>query len=248
MTGGMAKRFLGGASAFFRGMGTLLGDRKLRLLTLAPVAITVVAAIGAAAAAWHLGGRLVASVSLGHGPVVQFLLELVLIVAVVLAAIAGYLCAGLVATAPFAEPLSERAEHLARGRATPHAPVPFLTGAIRDVSQTLVNVVVYLAFVGALFVVQLGIPVLAPVEAAVGFAGTAWFLAKDAFDPSLSRHGLDLAARRAFMKAHRPEAFGLGLAAALVALVPIVGLLVPPASVVAAAFLHAKLTGETGET
>ena len=245
MTEGVARRFLGGAGALFRALGVLVGDRKLRRLALAPVAITIVAALGAAAAAWHFGGRLVATVGAGHGALVGALLELALIAAVVLAAIAGYLCAGLVATAPFSEPLSERAEELARGRAVAHPPVPFVTGALRDVGQTLVTVAVYLVVVAGLFAFQLLVPVLAPVDVAVGFGVTAWFLALDAFDPTLSRHGLALAGRRAFLKAHRPEAFGLGLAAALVALVPVVGLLVPPASVVAAAFVHARLSQET---
>ena len=234
-------KFFRGVAALARGLDAVVSDPKLRRLALAPVVITVVAAIAAGAAAWHFGARFVASIGAGHGPLVGMLLGLALAVAVVAAAVVGYLGAGLIATAPFSEPMSERAETLAGGKAPPHGSVPFWTGVARDVGQTLATVSLNLVLVAGVFAVQLAAPILAPLTGAAGFAITAWFLAFDAFDPTLSRHGMKLADKRAFLRAHRAEALGLGAAGALVALVPLVGLLVPPALVVAGAFLHAEM-------
>jgi uncharacterized protein involved in cysteine biosynthesis len=240
-------RFLRGGAALVQGGLTLLRDRRLRRLALAPVLITLVLAGLTGAAAWHFGARWVGPFAAGQGTLLGALVWIGFAAAVVAATLLAFLAIGQVATSPFSEPLTARAEELAHAGAHAHPEVPFLVGIGRDVSQTVLSMGLYVAAFGALVVAQLLLPELAPVTALLELLVSARFLAYDAFDSILSRHGFGFAEKRAYLAARRAETTGLGVAMTLGAAVPLLGLIVPPAAKVAAALLYSEWSRGEGQ-
>jgi uncharacterized protein involved in cysteine biosynthesis len=235
-------RFFHGFAQLGSALGMAFGDKKLRRLTLAPAALSLVVTLLSAGALFRYGLGLVERQRAGHGAFVAALLWVALMLAVAAATWLAWLCAGLVAVAPFADALSERAAELAGGRApAPRRLGESLRHMVRGLGHTLLSLGAYLALPLPLFAAHVVVPVVAPATALLGLLLTAQFLAYDIFDPALSRHGRSYAEKWLFLRRHRAETLGLGLAAALASAVPLVGLLAPPLAIVAAGRLFVEL-------
>jgi uncharacterized protein involved in cysteine biosynthesis len=235
----MGSGFFRGFAALFRALPLAFEDRRLLRLTVAPAALALVLTALSAFGVYHYSHLLMGRYQAGEGWLIRTLLWIGLVLAVVAATWLGWLLSSVVATAPFAEALAARSEELAGA-----APLPsqkLLASAaqsLRGIGHTLLAVALYVALVVPLFFLQLFVTVLAPVTAVVGLLITAHFLAYDLFDPSLSRRGLSFGEKWRYLGEHRGETLGLGLAAALAAAVPLLGVLVMPLGTVAAARLY----------
>jgi uncharacterized protein involved in cysteine biosynthesis len=225
-----------GFTALFRALPMIFGDRRLLALFILPAVITLVASFAAGFemlywgqkwyGRWHLGGI---------GSALAFV---VVLVASLAATWLAYLLVGLIATAPFGDAISERAEELAGTPRPPRRPFHYV---FISLFHTLALVALYLAIAIPLFLVNWLAPVAAPVAALIGLLVTAFFFAWDAFDPALSRRGRSFAEKWRFFGEHRAETLGLGLAATLASAIPFAGVIVPPLAVAAAARLFAEL-------
>jgi uncharacterized protein involved in cysteine biosynthesis len=234
----MTSRFFQGFAALPKALPVVFDDARLRRLTLAPALLSLVLSVVSAIAMFRWGHLLMERYSAGHGTIIAVLLWIALALAVAAAAWVAWLCAGVIATAPFADRLAERAEELAG--APPLPPQPLMQSA-RGIVHTVLAVVIYAALAVPLFLLHVVIPPLSPVTAVVGLLLTAQFLAYDIFDPALSRRGRSFEEKWRFLREHRAEVLGLGVAAALGSAVPLFGVIVPALAIVAASRLFVKI-------
>jgi uncharacterized protein involved in cysteine biosynthesis len=219
--------FLRGFAALFRALPLAFEDARLTRLTVAPAALALVLTALSAATVYHYSHLLV---------VKSAWLWIVVALAVIAALWVGWILSCVVATAPFAESLSERTTELCGAAPPPRQP---WRNALIGVGHTLLSILIYALIAVPLFVVQWLVPAVAPFAAAAGLLVTAQFLAYDLYDPTLSRRGASFAAKWRYLADHRGETLGLGLAATLTAAVPFLGILVMPLGTIAAARLHA---------
>lgn len=222
-----------GFTALFRAVPMVFEDARLLRLAILPALITFFGSIASGLAMILWGGRYLSHVQLGKIDVVLSAVLLLIISAGV--TFIAYLLIALVATAPFADAISERAEELAGAPPPPKRPLHY---ALIGLGHTILLVIVYLAIAIPLFVANWIVPVVAPVTAVLGFLLTALLFAWDAFDPVLSRRGRSFADKWRFISEHRGEALGLGAAATLASALPFAGVLVPSLAITAAARLH----------
>lgn len=234
---GAVTRFFRGASYFGRGFNFLVAERLWPWL-IAPTLLTAVLTIGGAWATWHFGGAFVDARVAGHNFFIAALLRIILWLLVVGATFVPFIVAGLVATAPFAGPLTARVESKRSG-----APPP-ATGigeTITDVVHTIVSLAVYLAIAGFIFLLQLTMSPLAPFLGVLGFCVTAKYLAFDNFDFPLSRRKLAFGQKWAWLNAHKAETNGFGALVALLTFIPGLGLVVPAVAAAGATLLYLDL-------
>jgi uncharacterized protein involved in cysteine biosynthesis len=224
----MLARFGHGFAALARALPFAFEDRRLRWLTLAPGALALALTVVAALTVYHYAHLLVSRHS---NWVVLWWIGLFL--AVTVGTWLAWIVACLVATAPFADALAARSEELC---GAPHPAKTTPLQSLLGIGQTILLVLIYAGIAGPLLVLQLAVPLLSPVIAALGMMVTAQFLAYDLFEPSLR----GLAFGEKWRRVRRPEALGLGLAAALASALPLLGVLVAPLGVVAAARLCAE--------
>jgi uncharacterized protein involved in cysteine biosynthesis len=219
-----------GFTALFRALPMVFEDARLLRLAMLPALITLFASVASGLAMIFWGRHYLEHFHLGA------LVSVVLLIIVGAAATwIAYLLIGLVAVAPFADAISERADTLLGAPAPPKRPFHYVFVGL---SHTLLLIALYLAIAIPLFLIHFVLPAVAPVTAVIGFLVTAFFFAWDAFDPALSRRGMSFAEKYAFFREHRGEALGLGVAALLASAIPFAGLIVPPLAVAAAARLH----------
>jgi uncharacterized protein involved in cysteine biosynthesis len=234
----MGGDFFRGFVALGRALPFAFDDRRLMRLTLAPAALALGLTVLSAFAALHYGHALINHFHAGG--VIGVLLWLALILAVAGATWLGWLLSCVVATAPFADAIAERAEALAGA-----APLPArrlsaaVSQSLRGIGHALLSVAIYAAIAVPLFVLGLAVPVLTPATAVAGFLVTAFFLAHDLYDPMLSRRGFFFGQKWKALDERRGEALGLGVAVALASAVPLLGVLAVPLGTVAAARLYA---------
>jgi uncharacterized protein involved in cysteine biosynthesis len=155
-------------------------------------------------------------------------LALTVWIATLTAGLALGLAVALLLGAPFLDLLSRETERLARGVLSRTA-----FGAVWEVKEALRGAAYFLAAAPVIFLLSL-IPVVGPVLGALWAGRTLSF---QLTDPSLARHGLAFAARRAWHGTYRAESLGFGLTALIVLVVPCANFLLVPALVVGATLL-----------
>ncbi len=194
-----------------------------------PAIVTLLVLVGLVIGVAALVEPLIAWVA-AHVPswleaIVSWILRIVVIAGVGMAAVVIFVgVAGMIA-GPFNEMLSEAVEEELTGRAGP----PFSFGAF--VREALVGVAhalrrLALSLVWLVLLFALGfVPVVGTIAATViGFYIAARGCAYDAYDAVMSRRGFSYAQKKAFLATHRSRSTGLGAAIAGMLLVPIVNL------------------------
>lgn len=82
-----------------------------------------------------------------------------------------------------------------------------------------------------------GINMLVPV---IWFVFGAWMLSLEYMDYPASNHGLDFKNKRAWLRSRKTVTYGFGSSVALITMIPVVNMLVPPAAVLGATQLWIK--------
>ena len=240
---GRAGRFLHGASFLPRGLWTIAAGRGLRLLALAPIAASALVFLGVVVAgvwlAAHFGGRLGQG---GWGTLWAWLSGILAFAAFVVAWFFAFgMFAGIVA-APFNGPLGAAVEKR-------------LTGSTGEVGDRSWSAELLRGALAAAKLLALELAVMLPalllllvpfVGALVYAALASFFLGLNYLDGPLDRRRLGLRAKLRFCHEHLAETLGLGAAAYLGAMVPLLNLLVAPAAAAGAARLYLELTKKNG--
>ena len=115
----MIARFFRGMGYFGRGWRVAFGSGHVVPFVLLPALVTVVVAGGGSFLAYQWATEFVARHSAGHGALWGAIVWLFVVVFVLATAYVLYVASCLLATAPFAGILSERAEHAHTGRKVP---------------------------------------------------------------------------------------------------------------------------------
>lgn len=82
-----------------------------------------------------------------------------------------------------------------------------------------------------------GINMLVPV---IWFVFGAWMLSLEYMDYPASNHGLDFKTKRSWLRSRKSVTYGFGSSVALITMIPIINMLVPPAAVLGATQLWVK--------
>src|SRR5262245_38626586 len=115
----MIARFFRGMGYFGRGWRVAFGHSRVVPFVLLPAAVTVVVAGGGTWFAYQWAHEFVARHSAGHGALWGAIVWLLVWMFVLATAYVLYVASCLLATAPFAGALSERAEHVHTGEKVP---------------------------------------------------------------------------------------------------------------------------------
>ena len=154
---------------------------------------------------------------------------------------------GALIASPFNDLLSSRVEML-EGRLPPARVLTWGQAAARlgiTVIDELKKWVVYL-MVMALLVPLMIVPVWGHMAFSVlGFVVTAWFLGFEYLDYCFTRRHMHFPERRAFCWANKTAIVGLGSAITAASMIPFMGLVVMPFSVVGATLLYLDLVAPT---
>ncbi len=240
----------------FDGLGLLRRERRLWLLALAPVLLSLATLAAVAAGlflhasalyAWASGWLPVVEVSRGYqwlwlGPLWLLLeaLGLALFLAVVGAClVAAYLVASLLAS-PFHDSLARRVEALVTGRVDDRA-TPGWRGVLGDAARALFEelrrLVFFLGVMAALASAGWLVPGAVLLTGPAMLLVTLLFLPLDYASYALDRRQLGFRAKRRWLLRHTPAMLGFGSAAFLACAVPGLNLLAMPALVVGGTLL-----------
>ena len=239
----MIARFFSAMGFFGRGWRLAFAGGGLTVFVLLPATITALVTAGGSWAAYHWASGWLDRHGAGHGPV-AWLAWIALVVVTLMVAYALYAASCVLAAAPFAGVLSERAEHRATG--TPVPPTPFgraIALGLRGAGQALLGITLYLAIAVPLFLLHWVAAPLAPFLWIVSLVQTALFFAFDAFNEPLHRRGASFRAKWRFIGAHLAESLGFGLAVALMMMIPLLSVVVAPVAVVGGTLLFLELEG-----
>jgi CysZ protein len=237
---GAAKRlgFFDGLSAFFGGLGFIVGRPSLWGWALVPALVATVLFLGLGAlAVW--GGTHLAHHALwdpGDGAWTTAGVWLLRVLFWVVGIVASFLVAISLAQpiAGFAlDAIARRQELALGGRAWPDQPV--VGSALRSLRVTLTALVVSLPILAVLTLVTFLVPPASVVTIPLKFLVTGLAVAYDFLDYPLGLRGVGVRSRIAFIRTHFAAVAGFGVAAALVLLVPGVGLFLLPFGVAGAA-------------
>jgi CysZ protein len=240
----MIARFFSGMGFFGRGWRLAFSGGGLTVWVLAPALVALGVTAAGSFAAYHYVGDWLARHGGGHG-IGAWLAWILVMLVVLVTAYVLYAASCVLATAPFAGVLSERAEHHATGTPVPREPLGrTLALAARGAGQALLGVVAYLAIALPLFVLHWLAPPLAPLVWVAGLVQTALFFAFDAFNEPLHRRGSRFAEKWRFIGAHLAESLGFGLAVALAMMVPLVSVVVAPVAVIGGTLLYLEIVGK----
>lgn len=228
--------FLVGAYAVIWGLSRIAADGKLRRLATIPLVLTTVLYLAAIITLVVFSDELFGL--LWQQPAEGALLVLWWIAAILLVGVALLVLVLLFSTVaeaiggPFYDQMAIRVLH-AHGIATREP--GFIEGTIPDLFRSLLFVLPAVAF-GLLGL----LPVVGLVFVVLG-TGVAWLgFASGAVNPALLVTEHKLRDRLAWLRAHFFTSLGLGAVVAAAMLMPFLGLVFLPASVVGAAELHAR--------
>lgn len=239
---GALTRFFRGAGYLGRGFSFVRQHRALWPWVAAPSLLTGLVTVLGAFGAHHWARAFIDRHTAGHGAIWTAILTFLMYVFVAGVAYVAFLVTSMVATAPFAGTLSEKAEKLARGDApTQHGFGPVVREAVRSTLHTIVSLTLYLTLAVLLFLLQFFASVLAPLIWVASLALSGTFLAYDAFDPPLSRRDAGFGRKWAYVGEHAAEALGFGVVVALLIAVPLVNLFVPAVAAVGGTLLFLDL-------
>ena len=241
----MIARFFRGMGYFGRGWRVAFGQGHLLPFVLLPAALTVAIAGGGTLLAYHFAADFVARHSAGHGAIWGALVWLFVLLFVLATAYVLYVASCLLATAPFAGVLSERAEHVHTGeKVPPQTWRQIVALSLRGLGQAILGVLVYLAIAVPLFVLHWVAPVAAPVVWVAGVAQAALFFAFDAFNEPLHRRGVSFGGKWRFIGAHLAESLGFGSGVALLMIIPLLNVIVTPVAIVGGTLLYLDLAAQ----
>jgi CysZ protein len=209
---------------------------------LLPALVTVAVAGGGTFFAYRWAADFVARHSAGHGALWGAIVWLFVVVFVLATAYVLYVASCLLATAPFAGVLSERAEHVHTGeKVAPQTWRQILALSARGLGQALLGVMLYLLIAVPLFAVQWVVPVIAPFVWIAGVVQAALFFAFDAFNEPLHRRGTSFGGKWSFINTHLAESLGFGTGVALLMMVPFLSVIVTPVAIVGGTLLYLDL-------
>ena len=231
-------RFFHGASFFGRGLSFVGAHKSLWPWVVAPTLVSCAITVGGFWWAHRAAAQFVEAHAAGHWAIVAWFFRLMMWIFVLAVGLVAYLASTLIASAPFAGPLSVRVETLATGKP---APRERLGATLASCGHVLFAALIYLVCSAAIFVCQLAISPLAPFFGILGFFVTAKFLAYDNFDFPLTRRGVHFGAKWAWLGKFRAETYGFGSVVALLAFVPGLGLIVPAVAAAGATLLYLEL-------
>lgn len=239
----MIARFFRGMGYFGRGWRVAFGSGHVVPFVLLPALVTVAVAGGGSFLAWRWASDFVHRHAGGHGALWGALVWLFVTLFVAATAYVLYVASCLLATAPFAGVLSERAERAHTGQPVP--PTTWrqaLALSARGVGHTLLGVLLYLTIAVPLFVLHWAVPVLSPFVWVAGIVQAALFFAFDAFSEPLHRRGASWGAKWRFIGTHLAESLGFGVGVALLMMVPLFSVIVTPVAIVGGTLLYLDLT------
>jgi CysZ protein len=238
----MIARFFRGMGYFGRGWRVAFGHARVVPFVLLPAAVTVIIAGGGTWFAYHWAQDLVARHAAGHGAIWGAIVWLLVWLFVLATAYVLYVASCLLATAPFAGVLSERAEHVHTGEKVPPQTWREIAGlSARGIGQAILGICLYLAIAVPLFLIHWTVPVLAPFIWVVGVVQTALFFAFDAFYEPLHRRGASWGGKWSFINKHLAESLGFGTGVALLMVVPFFSIIVTPVAIVGGTLLYLDL-------
>ena len=238
----MIARFFRGMGYFGRGWRVAFGDGRVVPFVLLPAALTVAIAGGGSLLAYQWAADFVARHSAGHGAIWGAVVWLFMVLFVIGTAYVLYVASCLLATAPFAGVLSERAELAHTGqKVTPQTWGSAMALSARGLGQAILGVLLYLLIAVPLFVLHWVVPVVAPLLWIVGVVQTALFFAFDAFNEPLHRRGNSFGNKWRFIGTHLAESLGFGVGVALLMVVPFLSVIVTPVAVVGGTLLYLDL-------
>ena len=240
--GGMITRFFRGMGYFRRGWRVAFGAGQIVPFVLLPAVVTVAVAGGGSFIAYRWAADFVARHAAGHGALWGAIVWLFVVLLVLATAYVLYVASCLLATAPFAGILSERAEQVHTGeKVLPATWRQMLALSARGLGQAILGVLLYLALAVALFVVQWAVPLLAPLVWIAGVGQAALFFAFDAFNEPLHRRGSSFGGKWRFIGTHLAESLGFGMGVALLMMVPFLSVVVTPVAIVGGTLLYLDL-------
>jgi CysZ protein len=239
----MIARFAKGMRFFGRGFRVAFGRGELVPFVLAPALLAVAVTTGGTALARRSIEGFVASrwphPGTGAGIVIWLATGLAMLgVGYIL-----YNVSCILATAPFAGVLAERAHHVATGeKIAPRKFSATLASSFWGAWHAVIVAVMYLSLSLSLFVAQWILLPLLPLVWMLTLIQSAYFFAFDAFNEPLHRARTSFAGKWRFVFAHGAESLGFGVAVALCMMLPLVSLVVAPVAVVGGALLHVELS------
>jgi CysZ protein len=238
----MIARFFRGMGYFGRGWRVAFGSGRVVPFVLLPALVTVVVAGGGTWFAYRWATDLIARHSAGHGALWGAIVWLFVTLFVLATAYVLYVASCLLATAPFAGVLSERAEHAHTGqKVAPQSWGQTAALSARGLGQAILGVMLYLAIAVPLFAVQWFVPVIAPFVWIAGVMQAALFFAFDAFNEPLHRRGTTFGGKWSFINRHLAESLGFGTGVALLMMVPFLSIIVTPVAIVGGTLLYLDL-------
>lgn len=241
----MIARFFRGMGYFGRGWRVAFGHGRVVPFVLLPAAITVVVAGGGAFFVHQWATEFVARHSAGHGALWGAIIWLLVWLFVLGTAYVLYVASCLLATAPFAGVLSERAEHAHTGdEVPPQSWGQAIALSMRGVGQAILGVLLYLAIAMPLFAIHWFVPVLSPLVWIAGVVQAALFFAFDAFNEPLHRRGASFGGKWSFIGTHLAESLGFGIGVALLMAVPLLSVIVTPVAIVGGTLLYLDLAAQ----
>jgi CysZ protein len=231
--------FFDGVGAFFNGLGFIVSRPSMWGWALIPTVVATVLLFGLGGLAiWggsDLAERLVSNGTGGWSSAGHWALR-------VLFWIAGIALSFLLSIS-FAQPISgfaldaiaRRQEIVLTGRTWPDQ--PFFASAIRSLSVTVTALAVSLPLLVVLSLITFFVPPASVITIPLKFVVTGLAIAYDFLDYPLSLRGAGVRSRIGFISDHFSAVLGFGVAAALLLLIPGVGLILLPFGVAGAARL-----------
>jgi CysZ protein len=230
--------FLDGVSAFFGGLGFIVGRPSMWGWALIPTAIATILFLGFGGLLIWAGSDLAQRIIRDEGGLRTVGLWALRIVISIIGIVLAFLLA-----ASFAQPLSgfaldaiaRRQELALGGRVWPDQ--PFIASSLRALRVTLTALAVSLPLLALLTLITILVPPASVVTIPLKFLVTGMAIAYDFLDYPLSLRGVGVRSRLGFIRAHLAAVLGFGAAAAAVLLVPGLGLVLLPFGVAGAARL-----------
>jgi uncharacterized protein involved in cysteine biosynthesis len=229
--------FFDGVAAFFGGLGFIVGRPSIWALAAFPALVATVLFFGLGALAIWAGSTLAhhALWDPGDGAWTTAGIWALRVIFWLVGIVVSFLVA-----ISLAQPLSgfaldaiaRRQELALGGRVWPDQ--PFVGSAFRSLRVTFTALLVSLPILGILTLITVAFPPASVVTIPLKFVVTGLTVAYDFLDYPLGLRGAGVRSRMGFIRAHFPAVLGFGVAAALVLLVPGVGLFLLPFGVAGA--------------
>lgn len=152
----------------------------------------------------------------------------------------AYLAANALLAGPFYELLAERVLAMEHGIQAPPRTRAWVLEQVVSVAREVAKLAVFL-FLQAVILPLWLLPVIGSIlYAALAFAVGVVYLAVDSCDYPMCAMRMAIPEKVRWLRGHRDGALGLGAAATLWAVIPVVNLILPPVAVTAGALLYGE--------